>query len=170
MAEKIFSGGTGPGGAWWGMGWQASSAIPVAQDHCSSGKHQRPGGLLFSSPHGSLYNSLFLAMPQTPCLPLLCECTMESFSALSPRVTWQLSLLDLPTPALPQHSLAGPSFLEQQDRLPVPSTLSPPGGTSYDIPTCPCADSRQNCHCRTAFPFRVVMKIEKAQAAVCVGS
>lgn len=110
LAEKIFSGGTGPGGAWWGQ--QASSAIPVAQGHCSSGKHQRPDALLFSPYHGPLHNSLFLASPQTPCLPLPWESTMESFSALSPRVTWQLSLSDPPTSALPQHSLAGPSFLE----------------------------------------------------------
>lgn len=95
---------------------------------------------------------------------------MKSFSALSPGVTWQLSFSDLTTSALTQHSLAGLSFLEQQDGLPVLSTHSPPEATSYDIPTRPRAEGRCNCNCRTAFLFRVVMKIEKAQSVVCVGS
>lgn len=150
LAEKIFSESTGPGGAWWGMGWrQASSAIPVGQDHCISGKHP------LQSPSQSLHNSLFLALTQTPCLPPLCMSTMESFSGLSPRVTCQLSLSDLLTSALPQYPLAGPSFLEQQDWLPLLSNHSPPGGTSCNIPTHPCAEGRCNCQCRTAFPFRV---------------
>lgn len=73
LAEKVFSGGTGPGGAWWGVGrWHASSAIPVGQNHCSSGKHQRPGALLLSPHHEPLHNSLFLALPQTPSLPPVC--------------------------------------------------------------------------------------------------
>lgn len=159
MSEKIFSGGTGPGGAWWGMGCQhTSSAIPVGQDHCSSGKCQRPvPSLLLSPHHGPLHYSLPGFAPNSQpasCLSLLCVSTLESVSAASRRATWQLSLSDLPT-ALLQQPLAGPSFLEQQDWLPLLSTRSPPGGTSYDIPAHPCAEVRNNCHYRTVFPFRV---------------
>lgn len=86
LAEKIFLGGTGPGGAWCGVGCQrASSAISVGQDRCSSGKHQRPGTLLLSPHHGPLHNSLFLALLQPPSLPLVC------ISSEGP--PWEASLL-----------------------------------------------------------------------------
>lgn len=53
LAEKNLSGALGSGGAWWGLGcWYSSSASPVGQDHCSSGKHQRPRSFLLDPLHG----------------------------------------------------------------------------------------------------------------------
>lgn len=137
---------------------RASLAISVGQDHCRSGKHQRPSALLLSPHHGPyiiLSSGLCANLPA--CLLSASPLRVHHGKLLCCLPKGHLAAVPLRSPhsALPQHPLLGPSFLEQQDCLPLLSTHSPPGGASYDSPTRPCAENRLTCHFRTAFPYRV---------------